>query len=117
MVLRVTGRDPTLCPECGRGHLQVVQDLAPFVEAGLGGEIAAVTLLSRSPSRYGPCSKVWERCASCRTCGTMKETKSLWEEPDAGDKPFEEALTRREHLVSGALSAESASVPSPSPAD
>ena len=27
--LRVTGKDPTLCPECGRGHLHVVQELAP----------------------------------------------------------------------------------------
>jgi predicted Zn-ribbon and HTH transcriptional regulator len=26
--LRVTGKDPTLCPECGRGHLHVVQALA-----------------------------------------------------------------------------------------
>jgi len=27
---RVTGRDPTLCPECGCGHLQRVRDLAPL---------------------------------------------------------------------------------------
>lgn len=33
VVLRVTGRDPTLCPECGRGHLRVIQELAPFAEA------------------------------------------------------------------------------------
>jgi hypothetical protein len=26
--LRVTGKDPTLCPECGHGHLHVVQELA-----------------------------------------------------------------------------------------
>jgi len=29
VVLRVTGQDPTLCPECGRGHLRRAQDLAP----------------------------------------------------------------------------------------
>jgi len=33
VVLRVTGRDPTLCPECGRGHLRVIRELAPFAEA------------------------------------------------------------------------------------
>ena len=26
--LRITGQDPTLCPECGRGHLRRVQELA-----------------------------------------------------------------------------------------
>jgi hypothetical protein len=26
--VRVTGQDPTLCPECGRGHLRLVQELA-----------------------------------------------------------------------------------------
>lgn len=30
VVLRVTGRDPTLCPECGRGHLRRVQELSPL---------------------------------------------------------------------------------------
>lgn len=29
--LRVTGRDPTLCPECGCGHLRRVRELAPLV--------------------------------------------------------------------------------------
>jgi hypothetical protein len=37
VVLRVAGRDPTLCPECGRGHLQRVQELAPSVEAASAG--------------------------------------------------------------------------------
>jgi hypothetical protein len=26
--VRVPGQDPTLCPECGRGHLRLVQKLA-----------------------------------------------------------------------------------------
>jgi hypothetical protein len=30
VVLRVTGRDPSLCPDCGRGHLHRVQQLAAF---------------------------------------------------------------------------------------
>ena len=37
VVLRVTGRDPTLCAECGRGHLRVIQELAPCAEACLAG--------------------------------------------------------------------------------
>jgi hypothetical protein len=37
VVLRVTGQDPTLCPECGRGHLHRVQELAPFAEAASTG--------------------------------------------------------------------------------
>jgi hypothetical protein len=36
---RLTGRDPTLCPQCGQGHLRRVEDLAP----------AAPNPLSRSP--------------------------------------------------------------------
>jgi hypothetical protein len=35
----------------------------------------------------------------------MKETKSLWEEPDAGHKPFEETLTSRGQLASGLFGA------------
>src|SRR5262249_61983931 len=36
---RLTGRDPTLCPQCGQGHLHRVEDLAP----------AAPSSASRSP--------------------------------------------------------------------
>jgi hypothetical protein len=37
VVLRVTGQDPTLCPEYVRGHLHLIQDLAPFAEAASAG--------------------------------------------------------------------------------
>ena len=36
---RLTGRDPTLCPECGQGRLRRIEDLAPV----------APNPLSRSP--------------------------------------------------------------------
>ena len=39
--LRLTGRDPTLCPVCGRGHLRRVEELAPVPAA-------------RSPGRAPP---------------------------------------------------------------
>ena len=32
--LRVTGRDPTLCAECGRGHLRLVRELPAVAAAG-----------------------------------------------------------------------------------
>jgi hypothetical protein len=35
-LLRLTGKDPTLCPHCGRGHLHRVEDLKP-VNAGVPG--------------------------------------------------------------------------------
>jgi hypothetical protein len=31
---RLTGKDPTLCPHCGRGHLRRVEDLEPVPHAG-----------------------------------------------------------------------------------
>ena len=34
---RLTGKDPTLCPECGRGHLHRVEDLEPVPQAGVPG--------------------------------------------------------------------------------
>ena len=33
ILLRVTGQDPTLCPECGRGRLRLVEELAPLAAA------------------------------------------------------------------------------------
>jgi hypothetical protein len=54
-----------------------------------------------SVSRHRLDFKAWVQCAFCRNCGTMKETKSLWEEPDAGHKPFEETVTSRGQLASG----------------
>jgi hypothetical protein len=35
-LLRLTGKDPTLCPHCGQGHLHRVEDLKP-VNAGVPG--------------------------------------------------------------------------------
>lgn len=37
---RVTGQDPTLCPECGHGHLLLVQEVAP---------LAGTVLAQRAP--------------------------------------------------------------------
>ena len=37
VVLRVTSRDPTLCLECRRGHLRVIQDLVPLAGACSAG--------------------------------------------------------------------------------
>jgi hypothetical protein len=37
VLLRVTGQDPALCPECGQGHLHLLQNLAPLVEAASAG--------------------------------------------------------------------------------
>jgi hypothetical protein len=34
---RLTGKDPTLCPQCGRGHLHRAEELAPVPEAGVPG--------------------------------------------------------------------------------
>lgn len=34
---RLTGKDPTLCPQCGRGHLRRVEELSPARQAGLAG--------------------------------------------------------------------------------
>lgn len=53
---------------------------------------------------HGSFPRGQERCALPRICGTIEQTKSLWEEPDAGGKPLEEALTKRGHLASGRLS-------------
>jgi len=30
---RLTGKDPTLCPHCGRGHLRRVEDLEPALRS------------------------------------------------------------------------------------
>jgi hypothetical protein len=56
-----------------------------------------------SVSRHRLDFKAWVQCAFCRNCGTMKETKSLWEEPDAGHKPFEETLTSRDNSLRGSF--------------
>jgi len=32
---RLTGKDPTLCPHCGRGHLRRVEDLEPALRSGV----------------------------------------------------------------------------------
>lgn len=34
---RLTGKDPTLCPHCGRGHLRRVEDLEPVPHTGAAG--------------------------------------------------------------------------------
>jgi hypothetical protein len=34
---RLTGKDPTLCPHCGRGHLHRVEDLEPVPHNGATG--------------------------------------------------------------------------------
>jgi len=35
LLARLTGKDPTLCPHCGRGHLRRVEDLEPVPQAGV----------------------------------------------------------------------------------
>ena len=47
--------------------------------------------------------EAWDRCVLPWICGTIEQTKALWEELDAGGKPLQEALTRRGRLVAGRL--------------
>jgi len=37
LLKRLTGKDPAVCPECGRGHLRRVEDLAPMRWSGSSG--------------------------------------------------------------------------------
>jgi hypothetical protein len=77
-MIRLTGRDPTVCPVCGRGHLRQIEEL-PAVRYGSPGRsppwgcrsfsLTSVLCFASERGLEGVCPS--------RICGTMAETKPL----------------------------------------
>jgi hypothetical protein len=91
---RLTGRDPTLCPQCGQGHLRRVEDLSPVALSST--EVSPMSLRLWRPRLTRLFARAWGECVPSCTCGRMVETKSLVGDLDAGRKLTREVLWRRD---------------------